>query len=116
MYMRPCCPSGGSNFGYGVAAGHPVSNSDKILSIVSVQHLPAIFRLYQNHIAVTAVRSAFNDTSSLDSPGNSSRSARPARNGLATWLFQQLSTRLQARRAAGTALLFATRDRVPVTV
>src|SRR5207245_5024732 len=48
MHMRPCCSSGRSNLGYGVAAGHPVSCLDKILIVVSVQHLTAIFRLYKD--------------------------------------------------------------------
>src|SRR5438132_13753084 len=60
MYMRPCCPSGGSNFGYGVAARHPIPHSDKILVVVCVQHFTAISSLNNDGVAVPALRPAFN--------------------------------------------------------
>jgi len=34
MHMRPGSASSGSNFGYGVAARHPVTHPDKILIII----------------------------------------------------------------------------------
>jgi len=58
--VRPGCPSGGANFGYGVAARHPVPHPDKILVVVSVQHFMAISSLDNDGVAIPALRPAFN--------------------------------------------------------
>src|SRR5947209_17206583 len=59
MHVRPCCSSGRSNFGYGVAARHPVAYPDKILVVVSVQHFTAIPSLDNDCVAIPALGPAF---------------------------------------------------------
>src|SRR5438477_12371284 len=68
MDVRPSGSSGGPYFCDRLAARNQITDLNKILIVVSVQHFAAIIGLDNDRVSIAAFHSAFNDASGGNRP------------------------------------------------
>src|SRR5262245_41126697 len=67
MHMWTSRPSSRTNFRDWLAARDPIAHLNKVLIIVCVQHLAAIFSLDDDRVAIPVFNSTLDDSSPVDS-------------------------------------------------